>query len=214
MAKPPSETFLEFMDEPVRGIPRIALVILVIPLLISFMWPLWRISMVAPQYPRGLSLDVYASHMESGHEGLDLPEINELNHYIGMHKITSDELRDLEWIPFALGGLALLTLRVAAVGNVRALVDTAVLTAYVSLFAFGRFVYMLYDFGHHLDPTAAVKIDPFMPVVFGSKKLANFTTYSFPQLGSLFMGIFAGGLVLITLGHLYVGWRRRPRVAQ
>jgi hypothetical protein len=208
MMRPPSSTFLEFMDEPVRRWSRVLLVVLIIPLLVSFAFPLWRISMYAPQYPKGIFLDIYAHRLAAGHDGADLDEINTLNHYIGMHKITRDELRDLEWIPAALGVLGLLALRVAAVGNVRALVDAAVLTAYVSLFAFGRFVYMLYDFGHHLDPTAPVRMDPFMPVVLGAKQVANFTTYSFPMLGSLFMGLFAGGLTLITIGHLYVGWKR------
>jgi hypothetical protein len=208
MSRAPSSTFLELMDEPVRGRSRVLLALLVIPLVVSFAFPLWEISMTAPQYPKGLYLDIYAHRLSAGHDGADLDEINTLNHYIGMHKITRDELRDLEWIPAALGVLALLALRVAAVGNVRSLVDAAVLTVYVSAFAFGRFVYMLYTFGHHLDPTAPVRMDPFMPVVLGTKQVANFTTHSFPMLGSLFMGMFAGGLALVTIGHLYIGWKR------
>ena len=52
-------------------------------------------------------------------------------------------------------------------------------------FAFGRFVYQLYLYGHDLSPEAPVKIKPFTPVILGTKDVANFTTHSFPQLGSI-----------------------------
>ena len=57
-----------------------------------------------------------------------------------------------------IGALAIIALRVAAIGNVSALVDVVVMTTYVSCFAFRRFVYTLYIFGHHLRPDAPVKV--------------------------------------------------------
>jgi hypothetical protein len=208
MSRPVSETFFEFLDEPIRGRTRPLLVLFAVALFVSFAFPLWRISMKAPQYPKGLYIDVYAYTVEGGNEGHDIQEINTLNHYIGMKTITKDELRDIEWIPFALGALGLLTLRAALIGNVRSLVDLSVLTTYVSAVAFGRFVYMLWFFGHHLDPHAPVKTAPFMPVVIGGKQVANFMTWSYPQWGSLFVAVFAAGLVLVTLWHLWTGRRR------
>ena len=204
--------FYEFLSQPMIPWTRIALAVLVIPLGLAFTAPLWRISMVAPQYPQGLSMDVYAYKLAGGNDGQDIKEINVLNHYIGMHKLDATASADLDWIPFALGGMALLAFRVAALGTVRDLIDMVVVTGYVSLFAFGRFLYRLWVFGHDLDPHAPMKVKPFMPVVIGHRTVANFETYSYPQLGSFLLGLFALGVLTLTVWHLVVG-RKRARAS-
>jgi len=202
-----ADSFWEFLDVPLRAPARWLLVALIVPLLASFVFPLWRISMKAPQYPQGLTMDIYSYKLVGGHGGRDVNEINGLNHYIGMHTITRDELRDLDWIPFGLAAMALLALRAALLGNVRAMIDLSMIAAYISIVAFGRFVCMLWDFGHNLDPKAPVTIEPFMPVVIGSKQVANFMTHSMPQLGSLLLGVFTAGVWGITLWYLWRGRR-------
>jgi hypothetical protein len=72
---------------------------------------------------------------------------------------------------------------------------------------------MLHDIGTNLNPHAPVKVDPFMPVIVGSKKIANFTTYSMPQAGSMLLFLFAGGIWAITLWYLWCG-RRLGRAAR
>lgn len=201
----PADNFWEFLDAPLRGRGRILLVLLTIPLLLSFAFPLWQIFMKAPQYPSGLTMDIYSYQVVGGNDGHDVQEINTLNHYIGMHTITREELRDLDWIPFAIVGMALLAWRAALLGNVRALIDLSMIAGYVSVVAFGRFVWMLYEFGHQLDPKAPVKVAPFMPVVIGEKQIANFLTVSMPQLGSLLMGAFTMGVWGLTLLYLWRG---------
>jgi hypothetical protein len=202
-----ADSFWEFLDVPLRVPGRIALVLLTIPLLLSFAFPLWRISMKAPQYPDGLYMDIYSHKVVGGNDDHDIKEINVLNHYIGMHTITREELRDLDWIPFGIVAMALLAWRAALLGNVRTIIDLSMVGAYISVVAFGRFVYMLYEFGHDLDPKAPVKVEPFMPVVVGSKQIANFMTHSMPQLGSLLMGLFTMGVWGITLWYLWRGRR-------
>lgn len=199
--------FYEFLSRPLFPAARVILALLVIPLALSFTQPLWHIGMTAPQYPDGLEMDIYSYKLEGGNDGQHISEINTLNHYIGMHSIDRDSLRDLDWIPFALGLLALLALRVAAIGNVRSLIDLVVLAGYVSAFAFARFVYMLYSYGHDLAPDAPVKVEPFMPVVIGGKQIANFYTTSWPGLGSVFLGVFVGGMVALLVWHLWAGRR-------
>lgn len=208
----PADCFCKFLDAPLRRRARLLLLAAVVPLLLSLLLPLWRIGMRAPQYPEGLQLDIYSHRLVGGHGGADLQEINTLNHYIGMRPISRDELRDLDWLPYAFVGLALLALRGAALGNVRTLIDLSVVTAGVTLCAFGRFVYMLYDFGHHLDPQAPVRVQPFMPAVLGEKQVANFLTWSVPQSGSLLLGGFALTLFGTTLASLWQG-RREARAA-
>lgn len=197
--------FYEFLQRPLRPGSRVVLALLVVPLVASFFTPLWRISMEAPQYPNGLYMDIYAYTVEGGNNGQHIQEINTLNHYIGMRTLYREAISDLDWIPFALGVLCIFGLRVAAIGNVSHLVDLVVMTSYVSAFAFGRFVYTLYVFGHNLKPDAPVKVPGFMPAVFGTKQIANFTTHSWPELGSFFMAIFALGTVGVLAYHLKAG---------
>ncbi|MCC6785845.1 MAG: hypothetical protein IT457_23560 [Planctomycetes bacterium] len=204
---PGARTFFEFLDVPLTSRVRWALVALAVLIGLSYLFPLWRISMVAPQYPKGLWLDIFSWKLVGGHEGRDLDEINILNHYIGMKRIDRYELVDLNWLPIAYGGLALLLLRAALLGSVRTLVDMTVLSAYVCTFAFGRFVWMLYKFGHELDPTAPMDVEPFTPALIGSKQIANFTTSSWPLPGAWLLGVFFGGLVLVTLLALRDGRR-------
>jgi hypothetical protein len=129
-----------------------------------------------------------------------------------MHQITRQELRDLEWLPFGVIAMALLSLRAALLGNVRTMIDLSMIAGYILAVAFGRFVYMLYSFGHHLDAKAAVKVEPFMPVVIGSKQIANFLTHSMPQLGSVMLGVFSVGIWAITVFYLWLGRRESTRL--
>lgn len=201
------DAFYSFLDRPLHLRSRIVLAALVIPLVLTFVWPLWRISMVAPQYPNGLYMDIYVDKVDGGHEGHDITEINELNHYIGMKPIDRGALTDLDWMPFAIGLLAILTLRTAAVGNVRALVDLAVISGYVSLFAFARFIYRLWYFGHSLAPDAPIRLKPFTPAILGEKQVANFATASWPHGAAYCVGVFLAGVVSILAYHLVTGRR-------
>jgi hypothetical protein len=197
--------FYEALESPLTVRARAIIALLVIPLLLSFVLPLWRISMEAPQYPNGLSMDIYPQTVVGGHDGADISEINILNHYIGMRPIDRTQLTDLDWLPFAIGGLALLALRCAAIGKVRSLVDLFVLTTYFCAFAMGRFVYKLSAYGHDLNPDAPIKVQGFTPALFGTKQIANFTTHSWPQLGSVGIFCFFAGLAAIAIAQF---WRR------
>jgi copper chaperone NosL len=206
------ENHLNF-DQPLMPRTRLALFLLIVPVLLSYAFPIWQIRLKAPQYPDGLKMDIYSYKIEGGNGGQDINEINELNHYIGMRKLDRSQFADLDWIPFAFGILILLTLRQAVLGDLRGLIDLVVLTTYVSLFAFARYVYRLYVFGHDLDPHAAVKIPPFMPVVIGEKQLANFTTFGLPQVGTFLLALFAGGILLLSVLELRNARRRTALAA-
>lgn len=207
------EKFYAFLNQPLKLWSRPILALLVIPLALSFTAPLWKIRLEAPQYPKGLELDIYSYTLEGGNNGQHLHEINTLNHYIGMHKIDRSELSDLDWIPFALGALIFVTLRVAAVGDVRSLIDLLVLATYLGIFSGGRFVYKMYVYGHNLAPDAPVKVEPFTPALFGTKQIANFTTISYPQLGTWYILMFAAGVVVLTGWHLVAGHMEAKRKA-
>lgn len=188
------DRFQSRLGAPLRWQARLALALLVIPLLLSFTAPLWTMDMAAPQYPDGLTLEILSYTVRG-----DVEEVNTLNHYIGMARIDRAALSDLDWIPFAVGALALLALRVAAIGDRRSLVDLFVLFTYFSAFSMARFAYKLYVFGHDLDPKAPFTMEPFTPVVLGTQEVANFTITSLPALGTVWLGIFGVGLLVVTL---------------
>jgi copper chaperone NosL len=196
------EAFYRHLSRPLLLRSRVLLALLVVPLGLSFTAPLWNIHMLAPQYPDGLDLEIYAHTI-----GGDVQEVNTLNHYIGMAHIDRASLSDLDWIPFAIGALIVLTLRVAAIGENRSLVDLFVLFAYFSAFSMGRFAYKLYVFGHNLDPKAPFTVEPFTPALLGTKQIANFTTTSLPQAGTLWVGVFGVGLLVVLTWN----WFAAPR---
>jgi hypothetical protein len=199
--------FQRALARPLVPWTRLLLVLALLPLVWGASERLWRIHFVAPQYPRGLELSIYAYSIEGGNRGTDLSEINTLNHYVGMRALDPAEFADLDFLPFAIGALALLALRVAAVGDVRSLVDLAVLTGYLGIFGLGRFVYMLYTYGHHLDPKAPIRMEGFMPPVWGTREIANFTVASFPSLGTLLISVFGALVLALALWHVATATR-------
>lgn len=203
------DRFQQHLGEPLSTRARVALVALVVPLLLSFTGPLWVMDMKAPQYPEGLRLEILSYTVRG-----DVSEVNTLNHYIGMATIDRAALSDLDWIPFAVGALALLALRVAAIGDRRSLVDLFVLFAYFSVFSMARFAYKLYVFGHELDPHAPFDVEPFTPAILGTKEIANFTVTSLPSTGTIWLGLFGTGLLLVTaLSLRRAAARARPAAA-
>ena len=191
--------FASFLDRPVNGTGRLLLLLSIVALLAGGALPLWRISLVAPQYAEGLTLDMYAYQIVAGNNGQDLAEINTLNHYIGMKPIAQADFLEMRVLPFAIGVFALLALRAAIIGRIVTVVDLAVLFLYFGMFSLGSFVYRLYTYGHHLDPQAPMKITPFMPVVVGSQQIANFVQTSLPLAGTMCMGAFFMLLVAVLV---------------
>jgi len=169
--------------------PRVLLVLAALLLAAIYFSPLWNLTMFAPQYPEGLRLDIYSYKLEGGNAGQDIKEINVLNHYIGMRDLAQEDFTEFKWLPFVVGVIGLLYLRAAVLGTLGGLLDVFVLNLYFSVFALWSFGYKLYQYGHNLAPTAAVKIPPFMPPVFGYKQLANFEVYSYPALASYAMAV-------------------------
>jgi copper chaperone NosL len=192
--KPFVERTTHFLSAPLGLGPRGLVLIAALLLVPTYLMPLWKLTMFAPQYPDGLRLSIYSYRLEGGNGGQDVKEINVLNHYIGMRDLAASDFSEFKWIPFVVGALGLVFLRCALIGNISSLVDIFVLYVYFGLFSLWSFGYKLYNYGHSLAPTAAVKVAPFMPPLFGHRKLANFDVYSYPGAGSY--ALAASALVL------------------
>src|SRR5689334_13051311 len=102
-----------FLDLDLDLRARVVLVVAAALLVAVAFYPLWTLTMFAPQYAEGLRLDIYAFRLVGGHGGQDLKEINLLNHYIGMHDLVANDFTEFHWMPFVVGALALLTMRAA-----------------------------------------------------------------------------------------------------
>jgi hypothetical protein len=179
----------------------LAAALLLIP---SAFLPVWKITLVAPQYPEGLSLAIYP-HKVAG----EIQEVNILNHYIGMKEIEQDEFPEFRFIPF-------LILRFLALAVLAAMVARLEIGAlgWIDFLVFGLvmlfdFQHWLYQYGHDLSPGAPIRMDPFTPKFIGTTQVANFTVKSWPAAGAVMMAI-AGLLGPVAL---FVEWRRRKETA-
>jgi hypothetical protein len=195
-----------FLDRPLDLTPRLLLLASVLLLAPFYVTPLWKLTMFAPQYPEGLRLSIYSYKLEGGNRGQDVREINVLNHYIGMKDLVAEDFTEFKWMPFVVGGLGLLFLRAAVLGKIAHLVDVVVMFLYFGAFSLWSFAYKLYRYGHDLAPSAPVKVEPFMPPLFGYKQLANFEVYSYP--GAASYALLA--VTLLLLVALALAWRQ-PR---
>lgn len=164
---------------------KIIIVLASLLLIVTFFFPIWYIDLEAPQYPEGIGLEIWLNKI-TGQKPHDLENINGLNHYIGMKVIVPDAIPELKIMPFIIIFLILFGL-VSGISGKRYMVYIwivlFIVTAAIGLYDF----YMWeYDYGHNLNPHAAIKIPgmAYQPPLLGSKMLLNFNAISMPHIGS------------------------------
>jgi len=172
--------------------------------------PLWHIGLEAPQYPEGIGLYIAVDKIV-GEKPQDLNSINGLNHYIGMKAIEPGDIPELRFMTKIIAGLIACGLLVGVVGKRGPLAVYAALLILFSLAGLADFYKWSYDYGHHLNPHAAIKVPgmSYQPPLIGTKQILNFRAASWPA---------AGGWVLIAAVSLVVvlamlEWRRPNRAA-
>ena len=181
---------------------RILVIVAALLLIPAAFLPVWKITLVAPQYPDGLSLMIYPGKVAG-----EIQEVNVLNHYIGMKEISQDEFPEFRFIPF-------LILRFLALAVLAALVARMEIGAlgWIDFTIFGiimlvDFQHWLYEYGHNLSPSAPIAMEPFTPKFIGTTQVANFTVESWPAIGAILMGI-AGALGPLAV---LLEWRKRRK---
>lgn len=162
----------------------------------SVFFPYWVLTVKAPQYPKGLHVQVYLDHVTG-----DVREIDSLNHYIGMRPLA--EAAKLEK-KFAVPGIAFLVFCLFLAAFIRRRLSFLfILPAIVLPGVFAADLYLwLRDFGLHLDPHAALSssVKPFIPPLLGQGKIAQFHADANFGLGhglsmlSAFLSLVAIGL--------------------
>jgi copper chaperone NosL len=155
--------------------------------------PLWQIDLLAPQYPEGLGLTIWASHL-----GGSIEQINLLNHYIGMKFIVPSSIPELEILPVVILVLMGLGLGVAAIGKRSVLVSWIAVTLCASVVGLYDFYRWEYDYGHDLNANAPIKVEgmAYQPPLLGHKQLLNIDVYSYPSWGGM---LIITGIILALL---------------
>ncbi|HEX3273664.1 MAG TPA: hypothetical protein VHR43_02315 [Gemmatimonadales bacterium] len=188
-----------------KPISRWAVAVASLLLLVVFVTPLWRIDLIAPQYPEGLGLRIWINQI-TGLKPNDLNSLNGLNHYIGMRAIVPESIPELRLMPQLLAAAVVAGLLVALIGRRPLLYLWAVLFTVGAVAGLGDFYKWGYEYGHQLDPTAAIKVPgmSYQPPVIGSKQLLNFHATSWPDVGGWVAIVALGCVVTVAL----LEWRR------
>ena len=148
--------------------------------------------MWAPQYPEWLGLKIWINNITG-----DLNTINGLNHYIGMKHIRVEMFPEFTYLPFIVGSIIAFGLVTAVINRRSFLVAYMVLFIIAGLSALVDFYLWGYDYGHNLDPTAAIQVPgmSYQPPLIGTKQLLNFTAFSGPDIGGW---IFIGSALIVA----------------
>lgn len=173
-----------------KNLPRILMVLASVILVLVFFFPIWRITLIAPQYPAGITMYIWINQITGESPGT-LQNINILNHYVGMQMIVPDSIPELQYFKFVVGALTLLGLIAAIINKKGIYLAWVILMIVLGILAVYDFYLWEYDYGHNLSPQAPIKVPgmAYQPPLFGKKMLLNFEAYSYPYWGSLFIGI-------------------------
>lgn len=182
---------------------RLAIAVAAVLLASALLFPLWSVSLIAPQYPEGLGMYIWA-HTVAGVGPNDLQNINGLNHYIGMKTIVPESIPELRIMRPGVLAMSALGLLVAALGRRRLLQTWALALVAAALVGLVDFWKWEYDYGHNLDlEHAPIKVPgmSYQPPLIGSKQLLNFTATSLPATG----GVLAIAAVVLAAGAAVLG---------
>lgn len=189
---------------PLHRTSRVLLAISALTLSSAYFVPLWRILLWAPQYPEGLEMKIWIDNLSG-----DVKIISALNHYIGMRHIEVSMFPEFGYMTYIVGVIIALGLLAAAWGKRVGLIGflgILIITGATALIDFYRWGY---DYGHNLDPNAAIKVEgmSYQPPVIGTKVLLNFTAFSGPDTGG-WIFVATGGLLIILL-LVEIRWNKK-----
>ncbi len=161
-------------------------------LLLLFVFPLWHISLQAPQYPDAIGMDIWINKI-ADHNPNDIKNINLMNHYVGMKDIPT-EMPEFKVFPLVIIVMTIIGVVFGMIGNKKLFLTwfiTMILLGSVGLYDFYQWEY---KYGHDLKETAAIKFTDkdgnpiaYQPPLIGSKMILNFNAISLPAAGAYAM---------------------------
>ncbi|MCC9076124.1 cytochrome C [Litorilinea aerophila] len=175
-------------------LPTLFMMAAAVLLIASIFMPYWSLTLHAPQYPQGLTIQAYLNRLEG-----DVREIDGLNHYIGMRPL--NEAATFERSISIIGVVAIALLLLATVFvHTRWAALLALPALLFPLIFLADLQYWMANFGQNLDPRAPLSssVKPFVPPVLFEGRIAQFRTWAVPDVG-LWMATAASVLILIGL---------------
>jgi hypothetical protein len=175
-------------------LPSALLMLAALLIMISMFLPYWSMTLKAPQYPKGLTVEVYVNRLEG-----DVREVDELNHYLGMPQLDEGGRLERSLSVIAIVVLGLLLIAGVFVHNQWAGILAIPALGFPLVFLADLFL-ILYQYGHSIDPTSALggAVKPFTPPILGAGTVGQFGTVASFEIG-LFLAFAAVGVVLIGL---------------
>ena len=171
-------------------------------LLALFLFPMWIITLEAPQYPDGIGMDIWINRI-ADHNPNDIKNINLMNHYVGMKSIPT-HMKEFGIFPWVIGGMSLLGVIFGLIGNRKLFLAWFIIMVILGAIGMYDFYIWEYDYGHNLNPKAAIKIpgQGYQPPLIGSKQILNFKANSWPATGAyfLFTGMFLSVAAFFVAG--------------
>jgi copper chaperone NosL len=176
---------------------RIIIGVASLSLIATYFLPVWFIFLIAPQYPEGLTMNIWLNKITG-----QVEIINGLNHYIGMKHIKAEMFPEFDFLVYVVGFFILFGLLVAIIGKRKLLFSYLIITVLGGIAAMVDFYKWGYDYGHNLDPKAAIQIPglSYQPPLFGHKTLLNFDAYSYPDIGGWIV-IGAGSIFFLVWAY-------------
>ena len=171
-----------------------------------FLFPLWNITLEAPQYPIPLGMNIHINDFTDANP-FDIKNINLMNHYVGM-KYIPEAIPEFKIFPAVIIITTILGLLIGFKANYKWYLAWFVLMVVLSLAGLYDFYLWEHDYGHDLDPKAIMKftnpdgtVMGFQPPLLGSKDILNFKAHSYPRLGAYFLAL---GMAL-SLFSFFIG---------
>lgn len=185
----------------IKIITRVLLIICAFALIIVLKVPMWRIELNAPQYPEGLKLLIYPNKLSGN---VDI--INGLNHYIGMKNLRTNDFTEFSILPGIIIFFIAAFILVALIGKRRWLNLLFIIFVSFGIIAMFDFWRWEYDYGHHLNPEAAIIVPgmAYQPPLIGFKQLLNFGAYSVPDKGGWIFVSVGAMLLLLVFFEWYI----------
>ncbi|ATA90121.1 MULTISPECIES: hypothetical protein [Capnocytophaga] len=186
-----------------KNLSRVLMFIASMLMLSLFAFPIWNITLEAPQYPEGIKMYIWINKI-TGSDEFTLQNVNILNHYIGMKAITPESIPELTYFPYIIIGLAILGVVFAIIGKKILYLVWSLLLIVLGALGIYDFYLWEYDYGHNLNPTAQIKIPgmSYQPPLLGEKQLLNFLAKSYPDMGTYAM-ILASIIAFVAFMIVY-----------
>ena len=198
------------------GLVRLLTLAAMVMIGVAYFAPIWWVSLKAANYPPetfpdGIRIEFHVNGVFNGcsarpksseideSEALDcVHEMDTINHFIGMHPISHGAPMEQAAAPYLFALVEVMLLAFLFYGGplwwVLPLSGGVIPVAFVIDYSG-----WLWWFGHSLSPMGAFTVKPFMPTVFGEGKVAQFSTFSYPNYG---FGLFVMAALCLIVAAL------------